>query len=151
MLAAATRVLRLAFVTPAEAVDLTTEGPLVEFVAYARDATLAGTLRLTADRLTDLLNRADEIDLRDVLSIDHEGRVTELGQALIPRSDLIAVKAGEPRGNPRRRHRTRQTPAAAGAGPYHILGYLHGRPGADPLVHLGRRAPMVPLTDAVIR
>lgn len=39
---------------------------------------------------------------------------------------------------------------AAGAGPFYIHGYLHGRPGTDPLVHLGRRPVMVPLTDATI-
>jgi hypothetical protein len=29
-------------------------------------------------------------------------------------------------------------------------GYMHGRPGADPMIHLGRRPPMIPLTDATI-
>jgi hypothetical protein len=29
-------------------------------------------------------------------------------------------------------------------------GYVHGRPGADPMLHIGRRPPMIPLTDAMI-
>jgi len=35
-------------------------------------------------------------------------------------------------------------------GPYTIHGYLHAKPGADPLAAMARRRPMVPLTDARI-
>src|SRR5947199_55691 len=30
-------------------------------------------------------------------------------------------------------------------------GHLHTRPGADPLVDVGRRAPIIPLTEATVR
>jgi hypothetical protein len=29
-------------------------------------------------------------------------------------------------------------------------GYVHAPPGADPMIHLGRRPAMIPLTDATI-
>ena len=32
-------------------------------------------------------------------------------------------------------------------GPYHLRGYLHTLPGSDPLLHLRRRRPMVPMTE----
>ena len=35
-------------------------------------------------------------------------------------------------------------------GPYHIRGYLHALPGADPVQAIRRRKPMVSLTDAWI-
>jgi hypothetical protein len=149
MLTTVTRVLRLAFV-PSEVAAESSEEPLIEFVAYARDSVLAGLLHLAADRLTDLLNGSDELDLIDVLSMGFDGRIVESDRVAVRRSDLVAVKAGDPRGNATLRHRTRQVAMAVGAGPYLIHGYMHGRPGSDPLVHLGRRPPMIPLTDAAI-
>jgi hypothetical protein len=80
----------------------------------------------------------------------HDGRVDEADHARILRSDLIAVKAGDPRGNPAFRHPTRQHAVVAGASGYLMHGYIHCRPGADAMVDLGRRQPMIPLTDASI-
>jgi len=150
MFSAATRVLRLAFVPPTKAAVSPTAEPLLDFVAYARDCTLAGSLLLSADRLTDLLNGSDELELVDVVSLGRDGQVDERERVVVARTDLLAVKAGDPRGNPALRHRTRQMPVMAGADGYLIHGYLHGRPGADPMIHLGRRPSMVPLTDATI-
>ena len=42
----------------------------VQFVAYAEDCLVSGFVRLDADRLTDLLNEHDEIELADVLVQD---------------------------------------------------------------------------------
>jgi hypothetical protein len=150
MLTAATRVLRLAFVPATTAQADPTPEPLLDFVAYARDCILAGSLILSADRLTDLLNASDELDLLDVLCLGLDGTVVERERVAVMRTDLLAVKAGDPRGNPALRHRTRQVPIVAGASGYLIHGYIHGRPGADPMIHLGRRPSMVPLTDATI-
>ena len=41
--------------------------PLVDFVAYADDYTLSGRIRLRSDRLTDMLNDHEELQLVDVL------------------------------------------------------------------------------------
>ena len=72
MVPGVTRILRLAFVPDrpiAEDASLETpdEAPLIEFVAFTDDCALAGLIRLSAERLTDLLNDADEIELLDVV------------------------------------------------------------------------------------
>ena len=124
----------------------------IEFVAYAADCLLAGLLRLDAGRLSDLLNETDEVELMD--AVFHglaDGRVFDVDTVALARADLIAVKAGGPRGSVARRRPTRQHPIAIGAGPYAIHGHVHARPGADPLLDFGRRPTMLPLTDAVIR
>lgn len=150
MLSVATRVLRLAF-TPPEAPKAPDAPQLLEFEAYAADCQLVGSLALDADRLTDLLNGCDVLELLDITWLRRDGDVGETATATIRRDELLVVKAGLPRGNPARRHPTRQVPVVAGIGPYVVYGYLHARPGSDPLVDLGRREPMVPLTDASIR
>ena len=150
MITAATRVLRLRFIQTVER-DAVPEGePLIDFVAYARDCALSGTIRLDTDRLTDLLNSSDELDLVNVVYLALDGRIEEADRAVVQRGDLIAVKAGDPRGNVIFRHHTRQLPVVVGAEGYLMHGYIHGRPGADPMVHLMRRPAMVPLTDATI-
>jgi hypothetical protein len=150
VLSTATRVLRLTFVPAHPSATSVEEPPLIDFVAYASECLLAGLLRLDADRLTDMLNTTDELELIDVVALGFDGRIVESDRVVVPRSELVAVKAGDPRGRPSRRHRTRQVAVAAGAGPYVMHGFVHGRPGADPMVHIGRRPPMIPLTDATI-
>jgi hypothetical protein len=150
LLTAATRVLRLRFVSDDVRTTHDTTVPTIDFVAYGHETVFAGTIRLDADRLTDLLNATDELELVDVVCIGRDGRVVEAERAVIPRAEVIAVKAGEPRGRSSLRRRARQTAVGAAAAGYKMHGYLHTRPGADPLLDLGRRPPMVPLTDATI-
>ncbi len=157
MLGAVARILRLVFdprpaSSDGEPSSKDETPPEVEFVAYTDDCALVGRIRLDAERLTDLLNGADEVELIDigVLSL----RTGQLGGAeriTLPRAELFAVMAQPPRGNPARRRPTRQHPVAFGAGRYLLHGHVHTRPGADPLVDLGRRASMIPLTDATVR
>jgi hypothetical protein len=149
MFTAATRVLRLRFV-PKTSTAPVLDDLVIEFVAYGHECQLTGLLRLDADRLTDLLNGSDELDLVDVLALGLDGGSAEADRVIVPRSELLAVKAGNPRGRPSRRLPTRQVAVTATAGPYAIHGYMHGRPGADPMIHVGRRPPMIPLTDATI-
>jgi hypothetical protein len=149
MFTAATRVLRLRFV-PATSTVQVPDDFVIDFVAYGRESLLAGSLRLDADRLTDLLNRSDELELIDVLALGLDGGSAEAERVVVPRSELLAVKAGAPRGRASRRLPTRKVAVGAATGPYAIHGYIHGRPGADPMIHLGRRAPMIPLTGATI-
>jgi hypothetical protein len=150
LLSAATRVLRLTFVAEPPTSDLQDDGLLIDFVAYGHECLLSGLLRLDADRLTDWLNTSDELDLIDVVGVGLDGGTAEADRVVVPRAELVAVKAGDPRGRPSLRRPTRQVAVAAGSGPYVMHGYIHGRPGADPMIHLGRRPPMIPLTDATI-
>jgi hypothetical protein len=123
---------------------------LIDFVAYGHESMLTGRLRLDADRLTDLLNGSDEVDLVDVVCLGLDGDVVETSRAVVPRRELVAVKAGDPRGRRSLRQPTRQSGVIASAGRYVMHGYIHGRPGADPMIHIGRRPAMIPLTDAMI-
>lgn len=123
----------------------------VEFVAYGEDCLLSGMVRMETDRLTDMLNDHDEYLLVDVLveSLTEE-RAVEVKEVLVRRDELLLIHATGPRGDQDRRHRTRSHPVAIQMGPYHIRGYLHALPGADPVQSIRRRKPMVPLTDAWI-
>lgn len=123
----------------------------IEFVAYGEDCILSGVVRMEADRLTDMLNDHDEYLLVDVLVEGlSEERAVEVKEVLVGRDELVLVHAAGPRGNQGRRRRTRSHPVAIQAGPYHLRGYLHALPGADPLQAILRRKAMVPLTDAWI-
>ena len=150
MFSTATRVLRLRFVPPSTRLEEHEAGQLIDFVAYAHESVLSGVLRLDADRLTDLLNGADEVELLDVVCLGLDGGIAEAERVIVPRAELVAVKAGDPRGRPSLRRPTRQVAIVAGAGRFVMHGYAHGRPGADPMLHISRRPPMVPLTDATI-
>jgi hypothetical protein len=123
----------------------------VEFVAYGEDCVLSGIVRLASDRLTDMLNEHDEYLLVDVLVEGLAGdRGVEVAEVLVRRDELYLVHATGPRGNLDRRRRTRSHPVAIQMGPYHVRGYLHVLPGADPVQAIRRRKAMVPLTDAWI-
>jgi hypothetical protein len=149
MFTAATRVLRLRFDRGTSTVHVP-DDQFIDFVAYGRETLLAGSLRFDADRLSDLLNRTDELELINAMAIGLDGGTAEADRVVVPRSELLAVKAGAPRGRATRRVPTRKVAMGAATGPYAIHGYMHTRPGADPMIHLGRRQPMVPLTDATI-
>lgn len=125
--------------------------PEVEFVAYADDCRLFGHLRLSGDRLTDMLDLYDELVLVDVLAESlSDGQVVETTEIVVTRDELLAVEATGPRGNGDRRVRTREHPMRLQAGPYRVQGYVHAQPGVDPLASVGRRGAMVPLTNAWI-
>lgn len=151
--------LRVVFGRPAARTEPIDEGPRsmarstkqVEFVAYGEDCVLSGMVRMDADRLTDMLNDHDEYLLVDVLveGLTDE-RSVEVTEVLVRRDELLLVHAAGPRGNQDRRRRTRSHPVAIQAGPYHLRGYLHVLPGADPVQAIRRRKVMVPLTDAWI-
>lgn len=126
-------------------------GHETEFVAYSDDCLLSGRLRISTDRLTDMLNQHDEYLLVDVL-LERltDGGAVEVKEVLVARDELLLVHATGPRGSAARRHRTRLHPVAIQVGPYNIRGYLHSLPGTDPILHMRRRETMVPLTDAWI-
>jgi hypothetical protein len=151
--------LRVVFGRPVSTVEPVATGelgpvrssPQVEFVAYGEDCLLSGVVRLANDRLTDMLNEHDEYQLIDVLVEGLAGdRGVEMTEVIVCRDELFLVHAAGPRGNQDRRHRTRSHAVAIQMGPYHVRGYLHALPGADPVQSIRRRKPMVPLTDAWI-
>jgi hypothetical protein len=125
--------------------------PEIELVAFAEDCILSGRLRLTAERLSDLLNENVEFELVDV-QVDSlaGGDSLDVRDVVVRRDELLLVQAKEPRGNAGRRRRTRQHPIAVRIGPYDVRGYVHTLPGGDPMGSLLRGKPMVALTDAVI-
>lgn len=147
------RRIRLAFgrtraAAPATPTDVV---PEVEFVAYADDCTLSGYIRLDAHRLSDLLNANEQFELVDVAVDDFSGGATlELRDLVVSRDELLLVHATGPRGVPALRRHTRQYAVVAVVGPYEVRGYLHAIPGANPLASLGRRPPMVAISDAAI-
>ena len=141
----------IALADPATAVAIVAAGPLVDFVAYADDCTLSGQIRLGAGRLTDLLNGRDEWQLVNVMAESFDGAdLVESTEVVIPRHDIIVVHATGPRGSNEQRYRTNLHPVLVTAGQLRIRGYLHARPGLDPLAVIQRSRPMVPLTDASI-
>lgn len=125
--------------------------PMVDFVAYAEDCVLSGRVRLSADRMTDLLNAHEEVQLVDVMVQRlRDAGALEANEVLVRRDEIIFVHAAGPRGEAGRRRRTLMHPLAMQLGPYQVRGYLHALPGSPPLVAIRSREPMVPLTDAWI-
>jgi hypothetical protein len=127
------------------------DSPVVPIVGYCQEFVFSGGLRLAADRLTDLLNGCDEVEVVDVVVrwLD-DGQPFAQPRVSFRRSELLAIKAGLPRGNPARRRQTRQIAVVGTSGSYRFDGYLHTFRGADPATDLTRRAPMIPLTHATI-
>jgi hypothetical protein len=125
------------------------DAPLVGFDAFTIDHRVFGWVRLPADRLTDLLNAHHDIELVNAQVESFTDGQTDLIDGLVlRRTELIAVRAGGPRGDPARRQRTRLHPLIVRAGPYRIGGFLHASPGVDPLAELAGRPPIVPLSLA---
>lgn len=126
-------------------------GREVEFAAYAEDCRVFGFMRLTADRMTDALNDAEEFLLTDVMIVRlDDAMATQVTDLTVQRDEVLAVRAAGPRGDPARRSRRRPYPITLKTGPYVIHGYVHGLPGADPIQQIRRRKVMVPLTESWI-
>jgi len=123
----------------------------IEFMGFSGDCIVYGHLELTADRLTDELNASDSFRLEGVsLEGLGDGHVVQLPELVVDQADLFAALATGPRGNEARRIRTRIVRMQLSLGPYIVLGNLHTHPGADPMISVMRRSPMVPLTNATI-
>ncbi len=131
--------------------DSQADGRLVAFVAYGEDCILSGGAVLNADRLTDMLNDADEYRLAGVtVERFDDGESLEVDEIAVPRDEIFMVHASGPRGDAARRHRTMPQHLAIQMGPYQVRGFFHALPGADPVEALRRRKAMVPITDARI-
>ena len=131
--------------------ELAAEQPLLGFDAFAAGHRVYGWVRLDADRLTDMLNKHNVLELTNVLVEDlADGTTVAADEAIVHRDDLVAVRASGPRGSAARREDTVAFPTLVEAGPYRIGGHLHSRPGSDPLARVRNGEPMIPLTEAWI-
>jgi hypothetical protein len=123
--------------------------PLVRFEAFLAAQRMFGWVRLEADRLTDLLNSHDLVELTNVLVEESRDGATILtDETSIPRSEIVAVVASGPRGDPSQRVETETHPVRVEAGAYRIGGLLHVQTGDDPAERFAQGGPMVPLTQA---
>jgi hypothetical protein len=130
---------------------LTVAPRLVDLTVYAGDCRARGRIALDGDRITDLLNAHDEVELVDVtLESLEDAHAVEARDIVVAREEIFAVAVGEPRGNPQRRTRTQRFPVSLQVGAYAVRGYLHALPGSDPILGFRHRRPIVPLTDAWI-
>lgn len=123
--------------------------PLVGFEAFLAAQRLFGWVRLDADRLTDLLNAHELLELTNVLVEEsRDGSVVLTDETRIPRSEIVAVVASGPRGDPSRRVQTSSHPVIVESGVYRVGGLLHVPSGVEPADRFAQGDPMVPLTDA---
>jgi hypothetical protein len=124
---------------------------VIELDAFAADCRVYGDVDLGEGRLTDLLNGVEELRIGNArLESLVDGHVAQSDELVVSRDELYAVVAGEPRGSVARRLHTHASKVVAELGPYHVTGSIHGTAASNPLAGVLRRAPWVPLTDAVI-
>lgn len=124
---------------------------MVEIDAYAADCRVHGQVEREEGRLSDQLNRAPELLIRDArLEGLDDGHVVEMSQITIARDELCAVVVSGPRGDVARRLHTRTTRVEVEVGPYLVEGLVHGTPASEPLGVVLRRVAWVPLTEATV-
>ena len=134
---------------PQSAVTLETQ--TVELTVFADDSVASGRLALTADRVTDLMNDRAEFEFVDTrLQSIADGHELMVRSVVIGREEIFAVAVTGPRGDPKRRTRTRPIPIEVRVGRYDVSGNIHVIPGTDPILGFRRRRVMVPLTEATI-
>ncbi len=124
---------------------------MTELDAYAADCRLFGEVDLGEGRLTDLLNDVAELRIVDAqLESLVDGHLARSPELVVDRDELFAVVATGTRGTAARRLHTRASKVVVQLGPYYVTGSIHGTAASNPLAGVLRRAPWVPLTDAVI-
>lgn len=129
--------------------DSVADQPLVGFDAFLVDAHIHGWARLSDARLTDLLNGHLELKLVNAqLERLVDGRPGWHQSLTLRRGQLVAVRAGGPRGDPSLRRHARLHALAVRSGPFLVRGYLHAAPGTTPLDEVAARPSFVPLSMA---
>jgi hypothetical protein len=126
-------------------------GNQIDFVGFADDCRVEGTVELEDARLADLLNRRRTIVVHDVRLVSTlDGHTQEFDELEIQRDELNIVVASGPRGDPKRRLATRPNGVAMKLGPYCAEGFMHAPPTANPVRDIDHRPTMVAITDAVL-
>ncbi|HEX7591397.1 MAG TPA: hypothetical protein VF375_05545 [Candidatus Limnocylindrales bacterium] len=124
---------------------------MVELHAYGADCLVFGAVGLEDARLSDQLNRTNELRILDVRIEDLvDGHVIEMPELVVAHDELCAVWAAGPRGDIARRLTTRTARVEIEIGPYRVEGRVHGPPGGNPFASVLRRGTWVPLTDSVV-
>jgi hypothetical protein len=124
---------------------------MVEFDAYAADCRVHGQLEVGEGRLSDHLEHAAELLVRDArLEGMSDGRMVEMPELTIARDELCAVVANGPRGDTARRLHTQTKLVEVEVGPYLVVGRVHGTPASEPLGAALRRQAWVPLTEVIV-
>lgn len=124
---------------------------MVEFDAYAADCRVHGQVEVGEGRLSDHLDHAAELLVRDArLEGLADGRMVAMPELTVARDELCAVVASGPRGETARRLHTQTRLVEAEVGPYLVVGRVHGTPTSQPLGVALRRQAWVPLTEATV-
>jgi hypothetical protein len=127
-------------------------GTQIDFVGFADDCRVEGTVDLEDARLADFLNRNRAIVVNDVLLVSTiDGHTKNFDKLEIERDELNIVVASGPRGDPKRRLATKPSGVAMKLGPYSAEGFMHAPPTANPIRGFGSRPTMVALTDVVLQ
>ena len=121
-------------------------------IVYAEDCRVSGHVEIDDEaRLTDVLNEVAEITIVQPTVVAHtDGRLVILDELTLSRDEIIAVEAPGTRGPEGRRIHTVRHRLEVHLGGYVVLGQLHTMPGGMPLVAIGRRLPMIPMTNATL-
>lgn len=124
----------------------------ISFQGYAGDCTIGGEIELEGNRLSDALDRADEVVVHDAtLNSLADNRQTYAGEMVLRRDDLFAIEGhGGGGGDDQRRVRTVRHALRLRLGPYTCFGELHALPGVAPLRTLLVRRTMVPMTNCLL-
>lgn len=124
----------------------------ISFQGYAGDCTIAGQIELDGMRLSDALDRMDEVVVHEAtLHSLADGRQMHAGEMVLRRDDLFAIEgSGGSPANEQRRVRTVRHVLRVQLGPYTCFGELHTLPGVAPLRTLLVRRTMVPLTNCLL-
>jgi len=124
---------------------------MIEFDAYAADCRVHGQVEVGEGRLSDHLDHAAELLVRDArLEGLADGRMVAMPELTVARDELCAVVASGPRGETARRLHTQTRLVEAEVGPYLVVGRVHGTPTSQPLGVALRRQAWVPLTEATV-
>ena len=125
----------------------------ITFQGYAGDCTIDGEIDIESARLSDALDKMDEVVIHDAtLHSLGDGRQMHAGEMKLLRDDLFLIEGqgGGSQGNEQRRVRTVRHALRVQLGPYTCFGELHALPGVAPLRTLLVRRTMVPLTNCLL-
>ena len=127
------------------------QAPAVGLTLYTGDSVAFGYVPLAAARVTDLMNEHEEFAFVDTyLESLEDGHELAVGSVVVAREEIFVAAVAGPRGDPKRRTRTRPIPIEMQVGPYSVWGNLHVVPGTDPLMSFRSRRTMVPVTEATV-
>ena len=123
----------------------------IDFQGYAGDCTIAGQIETDGLRLSDALDRADQVVIHEATLHSLAGaQAMYAGEMVLRRDDLFAVEALGPSGSEQRRVRMVRHALRVELGPYTVFGEVHTLPGVQPLRTLLVRRTMVPLTNCLV-